>query len=83
VFTRMWNEGATVAQIAGRFGMGRASVDRQRRVLGLCGRLVKTRAKDIYEIRACLMCAEGFQSEGKQNRICPRCKDSVEWREGA
>jgi hypothetical protein len=33
--------------------------------------------------RRCLMCREGFASEGPHNRICPRCKTSRSWREGA
>ena len=34
------------------------------------------------ETRVCLMCGDGFRSEGAHNRICPRCKLSRRWREG-
>jgi hypothetical protein len=29
------------------------------------------------------MCGDGFESEGAHNRICPKCKLSRTWREGA
>lgn len=34
------------------------------------------------DTRICLMCGDGFRSEGAHNRICPRCKLSRRWREG-
>jgi DnaJ-class molecular chaperone len=32
--------------------------------------------------RRCLMCKTSFESEGKHNRICRKCKGSSAWREG-
>ncbi len=32
--------------------------------------------------RACLRCAQLFQSAGPGERICPRCKGSKAWRDG-
>ncbi len=38
--------------------------------------------KVITKARKCLMCAEAFQSEGPQNRICRKCKSSQTYRDG-
>jgi hypothetical protein len=38
--------------------------------------------KVITKARKCLMCAEPFQSEGPQNRICRKCKSSQTYRDG-
>ena len=37
----------------------------------------------ITRRRSCLMCREGFESEGAHNRVCDRCKASRTWREGS
>jgi hypothetical protein len=33
-------------------------------------------------MRPCLKCGDDFPSYGKQNRICPRCKNGADWKEG-
>lgn len=37
----------------------------------------------IARERQCLMCGEGFVSEGAHNRICGKCKSSRTWRAGS
>ena len=34
-------------------------------------------------LRVCLMCVAPFQSQGRHNRICPKCKGSPDYEAGA
>ena len=38
---------------------------------------------DAPKDRPCLRCKDTFASEWSGERICPQCKRSVAWREGA
>jgi len=35
----------------------------------------------VLRQRKCLKCEHSFPSEGPENRICPQCKNTDEWRE--
>lgn len=39
--------------------------------------------KEGAALRVCLMCVSTFQSAGRHNRICPKCKGSAEYEAGA
>lgn len=39
--------------------------------------------KNVPMMRICLMCLNRFPSEGRHNRICPRCKGSAEYNAGS
>ena len=39
--------------------------------------------KEGVATRVCLMCVAPFQSQGRHNRICPKCKGSTEYEAGA
>ncbi len=39
--------------------------------------------KEGVATRVCLMCVVPFQSQGRHNRICPKCKGSTEYEAGA
>jgi Zn finger protein HypA/HybF involved in hydrogenase expression len=40
-------------------------------------------AWDVPKVRQCLRCKSTFSSEWSGERICPRCKASNAWRNGA
>lgn len=39
--------------------------------------------KEGTATRVCLMCVNPFQSQGRHNRICPKCKGSSDYESGA
>ncbi len=43
---------------------------------------VKPSRNDVPKPRSCLRCHETFDSAGFGERICRRCKGTIEWRNG-
>lgn len=43
---------------------------------------IEPETASLCVVRICLLCRNGFKSEGAHNRICKKCKESARYREG-
>jgi uncharacterized paraquat-inducible protein A len=58
-------------------GFTRSAIIERAKQLGLSEQFIKrcSQGKSDVALRTCLRCSERFLSEGKQNRLCTRCKN--------
>ena len=87
-FIKAWNAGEPVESIAARMRCERTTITFWRKRFGLEARPRNVKrgeysAKRGRSPRVCLNCDRTFQSYGIWNRVCPTCRDNVEFRQGA
>lgn len=83
VLKEMWPNTPNRAQIAAVLGRTPSAISAKASHLGLISELTLRKFPKLKpKERNCLVCDEGFTSEGNHNRVCFSCKRTEMWLTG-